>query len=148
MKLISMIYFVLEQLGTKQSSSEFKEVVKNYASFLKQPLTLGMFVPCDNEGNVLEEPQTEFKYLKGSTGEDIQKEYQKAKERVLFDGFGTRINNTSAVQLTNAEKSSIFFFHERSLFYVMGDEYCKKKIEDLISYGPTLTESAIKQLGL
>ena len=32
------------------------QVSINYANFLKQPLNLGMFVPCDKIGNVLEEP--------------------------------------------------------------------------------------------
>ena len=36
----------------------------NYANFLKQPLTLGMFIPCDLDGNVLEEPFNYEYFLK------------------------------------------------------------------------------------
>ena len=34
----------------------FVNKVINYVNFLKQPLELRMFVPCDEYGNVLEEP--------------------------------------------------------------------------------------------
>ena len=40
MKLISMTDFVLYK---KESHTQ----IMKYAKFLKQPLTLGMFVPCD-----------------------------------------------------------------------------------------------------
>ena len=42
MKLISMTDFVLYK---KESHTQ----IMKYAKFLKQPLTLGMFVPCDEE---------------------------------------------------------------------------------------------------
>lgn len=32
------------------------DMIGNYAKFIKQNLTLGMFVPVDNEGKILEEP--------------------------------------------------------------------------------------------
>lgn len=33
--------------------------IERYAKFLKQPIELWMFVPCDEDGNVLEEPMYE-----------------------------------------------------------------------------------------
>ena len=70
----------------------------DYAKFLKQPLTLGMFVPCDDYGNILQEP--EFDYVFGIDGAtDIQIEcanndyrdritnFQKAQSKVIFEGF-------------------------------------------------------------
>ena len=61
-KLISMVNFVLQQDITdiKQRDS----IVK-YANFLKQPLNLGMFVPCDEEDKVLFEeiPISQAKWL-------------------------------------------------------------------------------------
>lgn len=56
MKLISMTDFVIQQ----RSELMFKELGKaccKYADFLKQPLKLEMFVPCDEDGNVLSEPK-------------------------------------------------------------------------------------------
>ena len=67
MKLISMTDFVLgieQNSYTKtekyniiewQSKCESFDKIIKYANFLKQPLKLGMFVPCDENGNVLED---------------------------------------------------------------------------------------------
>ena len=79
MKLISMTEFVLEQVQNSKYE-EFNKVnetfvnkVVNYANFLNQPLTLGMFVPCvDNES---------FNYSKHGN----KKEFQQAKDKVLFE---------------------------------------------------------------
>lgn len=55
-----MVDFVLEEsdkIYNKEDANIFASKVNTYASFLKQPLKLGMFVPCDEDGNVLEEPK-------------------------------------------------------------------------------------------
>lgn len=87
MKLISMTDFVIQ----KRSELMFKELGKaccKYAQFLKKPLKLEMFVPCDEDGNVLEEPSNYQLYELGVAPNDEQiKEcgaYEKAKEKVLF----------------------------------------------------------------
>ena len=75
----------------KEFEKRMKSVV-DYANFLKQPLTLGMFIPCDKEGNVLEEPDCKEDYYRDANGlaynyfED-RKKWLEAKERVLFEGF-------------------------------------------------------------
>ena len=64
MKLISMTDFVLEQKEKLKNSEQGFNIEKydfiinvcNYAKFLKQPLEQFMFVPCDENGNVLEKP--------------------------------------------------------------------------------------------
>lgn len=61
-KLVRMTDFILE--------SDDLQGIKKYAEFLRQPLTLGMFVPCDRDGKPLEE----IKWIK-------------AKQEVLFEGF-------------------------------------------------------------
>ena len=85
MKLLSMIDFVLE--NAKQpyvEGTKYKDLV-NYAKFLKQPLNLGMFVPCDEDGNILEKPSAES-YIILETCEYSKEwiDYKKAKEKVLF----------------------------------------------------------------
>ena len=85
--LIPMTDFVLQQDITdiKQRDS----IVK-YANFLRQPLNLGMFVPCDEDGNILKEPKRWEDYLQCPDSFDGNKEwyelydYQQAKEKVLF----------------------------------------------------------------
>lgn len=88
MELISMTDFVLERQG-KILNSELGCLAIYYASFLKQPLKLEMFIPCDKDGNVLEEPQ--MRPERNSFDEedmdyDAQElhDYIKAKEKVLF----------------------------------------------------------------
>lgn len=96
MKLISMTDFVFEQKKRQFygqiESSEILQTIYNYTEFLKQPLTLGMFVPCDENGNVLKEPilgrepysnnEEDFK-----SWERDYKKYNEAKEMVLFKGW-------------------------------------------------------------
>ena len=87
MKLISCTDKVIELVKEDFNNGEypkfnFRDKVNNYANFLKQPLTLSMFVPCDDDGNVLSNP-------KDSTLQYQKKidEYQQAKERVIFEGY-------------------------------------------------------------
>ena len=65
-------------------------IIENYAQFLKQPLKLEMFVPCDDEGIVLEEPKIEEEYVDEHTTQifaQYQYDLDKAKEKILFEGF-------------------------------------------------------------
>lgn len=92
MKLISMTDYC------QQVSSEFMMPKKpfdknywfgkilNYSDFLKQLLELWMFVPCDDEGNVLVEP-LHIELYEGDTYDIDCDKYQQAKERCLFIGF-------------------------------------------------------------
>ena len=66
--------------------------IYNYATFLKLPLKLEMFVPCDEGGNVFEKPSDEelekFKGLEyGSFDCNYTYifDYNLAKEKVLFE---------------------------------------------------------------
>lgn len=88
-KLISMTDFVLEQSDNAPIIK--KDMVNDilisrflkYAQLLKQPLKLEMFVPCDDNGNVLKYP------VKDGIIESHEslKKYEQAKEKVLFDWF-------------------------------------------------------------
>ena len=87
MKLIGMVEFVLTvakkmSLCERNDYVDYAKAVENYADFLSQPLTLSMFVPVDENGNVLDKDPI----LYGSpTG--WNKLYSEAKDKVLFDGF-------------------------------------------------------------
>ncbi len=160
MKLISMTDFVLEQNKIRiykilkaektneiefviEADDDFIISVTNYANFLKQPLKLEMFVPCDDEGNVLEEPylkswHNDNCYCKRCEDEIISYNYlmakfEQAKEKVLFEGFEwdgwwKDIN-----------------FKNISMNVKMLNE---KTIEDLTKYEPKLTQAALKQIRL
>jgi hypothetical protein len=138
-----MVDFVLEQnekikkekYGIESYYSTL-QVLINYANFLKQHLTLGMLVPCDEDGNILEEPDSigvgnEF-YNQRSLDQ-----YEQAKEKVLFEGFHIEGNKLCY---------SDFYFG-------VIDEISNLKVENLLSElpeneMPKLTISAIKQIGL
>lgn len=160
-----MTDFFLEQQDANLRDNFYEETDEyfnrcvNYAQFLKQPLNLGMFVPCDMEGNILEQPKTEYDPISlWNSGEvdekynDLISEYEQAKERVLFEGF--EIVYVDPEEFENIEKVVV-----NDNCYV-GIKYCdeneirlndvsqKSTIEDLITHDITLTKSAQKQLGL
>jgi len=140
-KLVGMTNFVLEQEKIGLTYLTAIEKCINYAKFLKQPLELWMFVPCDEDGNVLEKPR-EFKN-KFSTFE----KYQQAKERCLFEGFeiDTKKNGNKYV----SKKDWLIIFasteNDNGIFRLFSKF---SNIESLIKYNIQLTQTAQKQIGL
>lgn len=94
--LLSMTDFIDKYLHTGDAVLQIRTLGR-YKDFLKQPLKLEMFVPCDEDGDVLSEPKELDKYCKaekcncGNDGEYERDcsfiEYKKSKEKVLFEGF-------------------------------------------------------------
>lgn len=154
-KLISTTDYVLEQDKVRPSYKlyetdwakefelRFKSVV-NYANFLRQPLTLGMFIACDKEGNVLEKPKKYDLWLKGyfvHTQLDKYYQYRKAKERVLFEGFTISENDGSDGRFWTVSKGDVSFqwdSAENEFFMMSGFT-----IESLVKYNLTLTQTAL-----
>ena len=139
MKLKKITDFVLEQNNTIPKDlkliNNYKNII-NYANFLKQPLKLEMFVPCDKYGNVLFKPKWDelqpSEYYHDYLYELDQ--YQQAKEKVLFEGF------------EKAKIGSFDFKRGYSLFkisYYEDIEDFLNNVRDII-----LTQNAIKKLGL
>lgn len=133
-KLISMTDFVLEQTKINQfrDDCEFAYPVRKYANFLKQPLELWMFVPCDENGNVLEEPDANY-YMMVTENEVLK--YQQAKERCLFEGF--ECQKQGGEYLVKFGNEPVWVNWNNS-----------KTIENLSRLKPQLTQTAIKKLGL
>lgn len=145
-KLISMTDFVLQRaeesilpltvMETFKNGAKITNQIFNYANFLNKKLELGMFIPCDDDGDILEKPNNETLHFAEKTIE-----YKNAKEKCLFYGFnfGGEINNVfvikySELRLLYLTKDKIFVNHMR--------------IESLVYQDLTLSETAIKQLGL
>ena len=123
-KLISMVDFCLEQRKTHTGDFEdYCDLICRYAKFLKQPLTIWMFVPCDLHGNVQEEKKP---------FQDKYYEYQEAKERCLFKGF--EMDNSFVTH-----KSRNSFFYPISCLH-------EQTIEDLVKYNLELTTTAQKEI--
>lgn len=137
-KLIRMTDFIVEQIkakvGDEPSTSKSLEKIKKYAEFLRQPLTLGMFVPCDRDGKPLEEYK---KSAEEETADNIAQcrvisleeiKWIKAKQEVLFGGF-----EWDGDCATNS-------------FFSIDDEYVSYgwTIEDIIDWNLRLTENAVR----
>jgi hypothetical protein len=136
MKLISMTDFVLDKQRFKEDSDTAIFKATSYAIFLKQPLKLEMFVPCDDEGNALEEPKgtnLESSFFEMQIDYNLENKYQQAKEKVLFEEF-------QYCEKSNTVRNQVFIFSKQMI-----KEFT---IEDLVKYDLTLTQSAIKKLGL
>tara|TARA_R110000868_G_scaffold21064_7_gene88039 strand:- start:5558 stop:6070 length:513 start_codon:yes stop_codon:yes gene_type:complete len=107
-ELVSCEDYVLQEVKEYQSKDTLQGMadviaegavldrVSKYARLLKQPLTLGMFVPCDSEGELLEEPDDSMNHgISDSSVNDSDMYlyacqctgYQQALERVIFEGF-------------------------------------------------------------
>ena len=129
-----MTDFVLEQskriMNVEITHLESHNQIVNYANFLKQPLKLEMFVPCDDNGNVLE----------GIIGNGMihnysekVKQYEQAKDKVLFDGFDI---------YSNGDLHNAFVTFESSRLEIMN-------VENLITdfqYSFYLTSNAIERI--
>ena len=138
----------------------YEKTRNNFDNFLEQPLKLEMFVPCDNDEEILK-PQ----YIAGKEViynelveefiMDKVKEYNDAKEKVLFEGFNLNQKDFSKLEsifcLTKECFQITFFTKEKGCFMdnlKTNKTYEIKTIEDLIQYNLQLTENAVKQIGL
>ena len=142
-KLISMTDYVLLNQRYKEDSDTALFQISNYAQLLKQPLKLGMFVPCDEDGNVLKEPEENDTIYDIEVERDIYEcdynrfdsdvfLYKQAKNRVYFEGFQ--------------------FYDEGNLgngVFTFNNDFieCKKKVEKMVKFELILTKSISEILG-
>lgn len=124
-----------------------------YANFLKQPLTLGMFVPCDLHGNVLEDIKNKTYTVGEVVPNDkdyckLLKEYQEAKDRVLFKGFKQNIyNETGSFEIVNDKGFQICVYKALPKYFLWLGCPEERTIESAIYFNVlVLTESAKKQI--
>lgn len=123
------------------SDIEFRIKSRNHRKFINEKLTLGMFVPTDEDGNILEEP--EYYELWKSFGSYTQKgesivvecrKYHEALSNVIFEGF-------DSYKLDNIENNYRIFNGSICVWTTISSN--NKTIEDLIKYGVKITPSAI-----
>lgn len=106
-----------------------------------------MFIPCDSDGNVFEEPNkyknwTNFDYSGTDIGfedEKLCREYQQAKENVIFEGFKV------------IDKGNFYFLEieDTIIWHRVINKHTKATIEDLLKFPVvTLTDNAIKKYKL
>ena len=160
-KLISMTDFVLKRAEKSILPLTIEETFKNgakitneifdYAKFLKRPIELGMFIPVDEDGEVLYPEYVGGKeVIYDSSVQDYMMdkvlEYNEAKEKVLFDGF----KSISRFKITSGfEEISILKYNNGNTQVYVTDftqeepkEYLCYTIEDLIQFNLKLSDNA------
>ena len=166
MKLKTMISFVKEQgdikkevqlIGIEQPyrTSRFY-LIQNYADFLLKNITIGMLVPCDEFGNVLEEPLQEH-YADYTDEQNVKdwlcnlEKYNQAQERILFKGFKVvDVHNGIAYSKSISDNSGlIHLFWLDNITQTWKLSFHLTNIESITKFiGIELTETAIKEIGL
>lgn len=155
-KLIPLTEFI-KQLGetstfdTEEYDWAMAEIdklntIRRYANFLSQPLTLGQFIPCDEEGNVFSEPVKPHTYASENADEYIAHyrlkvaAYNAAKERVLFEGVELDYFAYSCI-LSVSDYQVVNFSNKEQIW-----QY--KLIEEMVNEIPnlTLTPTALKMI--
>ena len=115
-------------------------ILEKYANFISQKPELWMFVPCDEDGNVLEEPENYKEWLLDTPYDFLYKyehclQYQQAQSKVLFKGWEYKNN---ALWYNNKHVIPMYDFED---YYTLERlQYDKGILE--------LTEEALKQIGL
>lgn len=146
-KLIPMVDFVLSKaksLGIGGDTyQDFYLKISNYATFLKQSLKLGFFIPCDENDVPLVEPKGWKAYIQTNGWKSLHpdalircRNYAKAKENVLFEGFEL--------------KGDYLYLGDYSIFniYNLCCYTVEKLIEETEHTQITLTPNALKQFEL
>ena len=158
-RLISMTDFVLDGQETADYIKLYNGCFK-YAKFLSQKLELWMFIPSkliNGVWVVLEEPNiNDFKSKHFcESGEckayfDELKEYQEAKDRVLFEGFKQNIyNETGSFEIVNDKGFQICVYKALPKYFLWLGCTEERTVESAIYFNVlVLTESAKKQIGL
>jgi len=111
-KLMTMTEFVKELTHNKDVRFETDkrlEKIITYCLLLKTPLSLSMFIPCGKDGEPMEKPIRPPDRSVHSDNlvsyDKAAKEYQKALESVLFEGFKyqTTLNRATTVAIVSIQ---------------------------------------------
>jgi hypothetical protein len=157
-KLIPMTDFVIEYYSHEgYADLQTLKLMNNYATFLKKPLTLGMFVPVDEKGNILKEPKNyvSWKSLKHNQKESAEsteitvfeeyKVYQKAERKCLFEGFKIAYNGYSVVRIVAEYDGSVELSFNKNEKAFQNFSH----IESLTHFNDIfLNETALKKIGI
>lgn len=104
-----------------------------YANFLQQTPTLGMFVPCDDLGNVLD--QNEYKKFEGKMNDlaEILQKHKSAEQRVIFEGWEISEKSERCIWIYKGSTDNEIKFDllKKEVIY---NSKLIKTIEDLVPY--------------
>lgn len=148
MNLITITDFVSTYLETGCAKTQFNKLHR-YNDFLKQPIELWMFIPCDEKNNPLKRPNIESNTSDSNIAYICDMEtYRKAVDRKLFKGFKLSANN-------EVNKGDLYICLDTLQFYVEGPlgigggDICKNDLYSLSKALPLeleLTEKTKREL--
>ncbi len=138
-KLLSMVDYVLQPVkidNFKTIKQEYYDVIK-YAKLLNTSLSLGQFIRCDLDGNVLIPPTGWGSgYNPDNPLPDEYmfewKQYQEAEERCIFKEYKANIVSNEFIEIIYGNKYDIFTYsiHDCSFHNYWDKEL--ETIEDLV----------------
>jgi len=157
-RLIPMTSFVIDYYSHEgYADLQSLQLMKNYANFLKQPLSLRMFVPTDSDGELFKEPENypiwkeaknkAKKSLNLFSTEQIEqfKLYEKAKKKLWFEGFKVAYNGYSVVRIVASYDDSIELSFKKDGFSTQTSE----DIESLTKFDVIyLSAASLKLIGI
>ncbi len=88
--------------------------VKRHNELLKQNISLGQFIPCDEDGNVLEMPKFQYhdptdQKVVDSLNELIY-QFKQASERVIFPGWELQSTNNTRMVIEHKDGHIMVFW--------------------------------------
>lgn len=154
MHLKSMTNYVISQWDKDISREDFAQSMIKYATFLEEPLTLGMFLPTDNDGNVLkqyiktkdEEIHDQLKNCRIITKEEVL--YINAKRNVIFEGFEYKkeLRNSGGNYTHFLNNNGLEIYLQWGGFYISGKNENKiTSIGDIAKYNININQNIINQ---
>ena len=84
-----------------------------YAKLLQSKPTLGMFVPCDENGKVLEEPTEDESWW---NFQDDEAKYIDACSKVIFDGWSVYVVSENFTSINDIDANIIDFYNNNEIF--------------------------------
>lgn len=153
-QLIPMTDFVIEYYSNEgYADLQTLKMMINYAQFLKKKLSIGMFVPVDEYGNILKMPanypvwksrKSRTEGLINDAEETEFKKYKKAEAKCFFTGFEIAYNGYSVVRIVASYNHSIeLSFNKNDLTFQLFTD-----IDSLTDFEIYLSAAALKSIGI
>ena len=135
------------------------QLYSQHVNLLTQPIKIGQFIACDEDGNVLEEPLHYFEWATRTLGTDLTEqeiyanqdaklEYQEAQSRVIFSNLIIEINELGYKDIysvfikDDVSKRFLWTIDNQNGFKIVNSK--ATTLEDLTRLNLELTDNALK----
>lgn len=161
-KLRSMTEYVLDIVQTpnvneaicfEQTQARLDKIYQ-YALFLKQPIKLGMFVPCNEDGKVIKKMGDVHPFAtneESTAWDEYITKWEQSKDRILFYKWEVNeeesFKNKEVITISNRNAQLTFFIKTGMVIFenlVIKHSFIVKTIEDLRGCELSFTNGVIK----